>query len=526
MRRRPISIKLILIIVVAFLFLTTKVAFSSFRLWHKASSGIKDIKIKSISFDKDNPLFGYVGSDRAIYKTEDAGKYWKEVLGIRGHDTGVNFLLIDPFDSKVVYAATENGLYRSNNKGKSWQKVFRGKNAQQRNCLSVSLNKEDIYLGTKSGLFISRDKGRAWFRHSGEVANLEIASIALLDNLVFLATSDGVFRSEDLGENFKKVYSVFGHEENSEDETDDNDDENGISKIRQIIFNGLNNKKIYLASDEGVFISLDDTKSWQRLPAAGLISSSINSIQFINSRLFAATDKGVFEFDGSSWHQIYQGLIAKRINFLCRDAKGNLWAATDKGAYKIDFHIGNLEANDKIITTKRLIDNFKDEPSVRQIQQRAIKYAEVHPEKISGWRRSAMLAAFMPTLSLSYDKNVYGSGSTNTADSTEPKRYGTAYVGPRDWGIDLSWNLSELLWNPDQTSIDSRSKLMVELRDDILDEVTRLYFERRRLQIEGLLTPPSDTQAMVERDLRIDELTASIDAFTGGYLSRMIEEND
>ena len=524
MRREQIFIVLIVVVILAFLFLTAKVAFSSFGLWHKESSGIKDIKIESIYFDENNPLLGYIGSDRAVYKTENGGKYWKEILGIRGQNTTVNFLLIDPFDSKIVYAATENGLYRSSNKGKSWQKVFKGKNAQQRNCLSVSLNKDDIYLGTKSGLFISRDKGRTWFKHSGRVANLEIASIALLDNLVFLATSDGVFRSEDLGENFKKVYSVFGHGGNNDEEADDNEEENGTSKIRQIIFDGLSNKKIYLASDEGVFTSSDDAKNWQRLPAAGLISSSINSIQFINSRLFAATDKGVFEFDGSSWHQIYQGLIAKRINFLCRDAKGNLWAATDKGAYKIDFHIGNLEANDKIITTKRLIDNFKDEPSVRQIQQRAIKYAEVHPEKISGWRRSAMLAAFMPTLSLSYDKNVYGSGSTKT--NSDPNTYGTAMVGPRDWGIGLSWNLSELVWNPDQTSIDSRSKLMVELRDDILDEVTRLYFERRRLQVEFLFTPPSNEKERIEKDLRIDELTASIDALTGGYLSRMVEEND
>jgi len=42
----------------------------------------------------------------------------------------------------------------------------------------------------------------------------------------------------------------------------------------------------------------------------------------------------------------------------------------------------------------------------------------------------------------------------------------------------------------------------MQLRDDILDEVTRLYFERGRLQ----------------------ELTADIDGLTGGYLSRRLRE--
>ena len=77
-------------------------------------------------------------------------------------------------------------------------------------------------------------------------------------------------------------------------------------------------------------------------------------------------------------------------------------------------------------------------------------------------------------------------------------------------------------WNNDQTLIDVRSKLMVQLRDDLLDEVTHLYFERRRLQIELLQNPPKDVNEFIERKLRLQELTADIDAMTGGYLSQEI----
>jgi len=526
MKSRLLLLRLIIMAIVVFLFLTTKVALSSFEIWQNASSGIKDVNIKSASFDKDNPSVGYIGSDRAIYKTEDTGKYWKEILSIRGQNTTVNFLLIDPSDSKMVYAATENGLYRSNNKGKSWQRIFKGKNSQQRNCLSVVLNKEKIYLGTKSGLFISKDRGRIWLKHSGQIGNLEISFIVLRDNLVYLATSEGIFKSGNFGESFVKVYSIFSSEEDANGQTDNNGAFAATSKIRQVLIDELNIQKIYFASDEGIFISVDNAKSWQRLPIAGLTSSNINSIHYLGNRLFAGTDEGVFEFYGQRWHQIYQGLVANTVNFLCNDAQGNLWAATDRGVYKIDFNIDEPELDKEIILTKRLIDNFKSEPSIRRIQQQAIKYAEVRPQKIAKWRKQAMLAAFMPSVSLSYDKNVYGSASTNTAESGDPKRYGTVMVGPRDWGIDLTWDLSEVVWNPDQTSIDSRSKLMVELRDDILDEVTRIYFERRRLQIELLLTPPKDTNEKIEKDLRLAELTASVDALTGGYLSRMLNEEN
>jgi len=76
-----------------------------------------------------------------------------------------------------------------------------------------------------------------------------------------------------------------------------------------------------------------------------------------------------------------------------------------------------------------------------------------------------------------------------------------------------------LIWNDDQTSIDSRSKLMVELREDVLNQVTRLYFERRRLQIEALVKKETGLPRL-EKQMRIDELTALIDAMTGGKFSK------
>lgn len=64
---------------------------------------------------------------------------------------------------------------------------------------------------------------------------------------------------------------------------------------------------------------------------------------------------------------------------------------------------------------------------------------------------------------------------------------------------------------------------MVQLRDDILDEVTSLYFQRRRLQIELLRSPASGIEERLEKELRLQELTADIDALTGGYLSERLE---
>ena len=60
---------------------------------------------------------------------------------------------------------------------------------------------------------------------------------------------------------------------------------------------------------------------------------------------------------------------------------------------------------------------------------------------------------------------------------------------------------------------------MAQLRDDIVNEVTRTYFERRRLQVKLLTNPPANQQMVLEQELRLQELTALIDGLTGGRFS-------
>ena len=64
---------------------------------------------------------------------------------------------------------------------------------------------------------------------------------------------------------------------------------------------------------------------------------------------------------------------------------------------------------------------------------------------------------------------------------------------------------------------------MVELRNDLLSEVTRIYYERRRLQIGLVFTPPASEQEHLENLLRLDELTSLLDGMTDGFFSKRLE---
>jgi ABC-type phosphate transport system auxiliary subunit len=63
---------------------------------------------------------------------------------------------------------------------------------------------------------------------------------------------------------------------------------------------------------------------------------------------------------------------------------------------------------------------------------------------------------------------------------------------------------------------------MVQLRDDIMDEVNKTYFERIRVKMELDSLSLEERKKRLDKELRIKELTASLDALTGGYFSQSL----
>ncbi|MCX5686711.1 MAG: hypothetical protein NTW09_04555, partial [Candidatus Omnitrophica bacterium] len=119
--------------------------------------------------------------------------------------------------------------------------------------------------------------------------------------------------------------------------------------------------------------------------------------------------------------------------------------------------------------------------------------------------------------------------STNSTIYTSATRDYVA-VGPDDisngFDVSVSWDLGNLIYSDDQTNIDVRSRLTTQLRNDILDDLRRVYFERKRLQFEIMTNPPKDLKARFEKELRIQELTQAIDDLTGNYLSDHIKRTN
>lgn len=487
------------------------------ELWERVS-GITASELKELAVDIYNDGVIYTASDKALYKSSDHGKNWKQVFMAKGEYGVINFIAVS---GKAVFICTQNGLYSSKDGESNWRKVFKGIGENENNISHLAFLNDKAYLATKAGLFESKDNCNTWQRAQGEAGSLSIRWIEPVNEQMFLASEKGVYRVSNAG--WERVFVTRSEEKDEYDTSAEDEPMQAVKPVYSIL---AHKNKIYLGTGDGVFVSEDNGSSWNQLSQEGLVSKNTRRLLFFNNDLYTATDEGVFVFinEGKIWKALYKGINTKYVYAIASGRKDDIWLTASNGLYRTNaMQIALFIKKDDIEYKKEdVLAKFNAEPSIRDVQVSAIDYAEVNPDKITQWREQAKKKALLPNVSVGVDRYVtdlyhWDTGSTTTTDALIK---GDDTVS---WDITMTWDMGEFIWNDDQTSIDTRSKLMVQLRDEIMDEVTRTYFERRRLQAELLTNPPKDLERRIEKDLRLQELTADLDALTGGYFCRHLK---
>ena len=82
----------------------------------------------------------------------------------------------------------------------------------------------------------------------------------------------------------------------------------------------------------------------------------------------------------------------------------------------------------------------------------------------------------------------------------------------------LAWDLGDAAFHPEEVDVSRELRALVQLRADVLDEVTQLYFERQRALAEAALLPEGDARVGALA-LRARELAARLDGWSGGWWS-------
>ncbi|MBI4115869.1 MAG: hypothetical protein HY447_04760 [Candidatus Omnitrophica bacterium] len=520
-----------------------------FRFGNRVDSPVTNSSFLDLASHPTNPAETVALSENEIYIRDIHGK-WNRVLFFEGGTGSSRKLILHPHLQDRAFVVTEKELFEIDlRKGRS-KLIYNENRSSESRIYSFAIHPAkptSFYLGTNRGLLISRDEGKSWLSPYRWPENQSVQLVDFLSTespLLFLATERELFFSKDDGETFESGFSLplFSEEELEslmDNDSDEFEETLPMPRFTSVTFSSKEPHRIWVGTLEGVYETRDGGISWEKLPDSGLRDKGIADLVYSDrlNQLIAASPSGVFRFLTSTrrWEDLSIGTTRPSTSMTLRYLKEKdeevLLVVSGGEVYEsILTPFETPFAQPSFIPSPERMDLLRKiislEPAIREVQRAAIRYGNLGNTKIKRWHLASRLRALIPDLSFGKDFSLSENVDIDRGSTNEPDRF---IVGPQEgdkgWDFGVNWELGDLLYSTAQTSIDSRAKLLVELRESILSQVTRIYFERRRIQMQlFLLTSAAPSQEYFDLLLRVDELTAQIDALTDGFFSHKLDE--
>jgi hypothetical protein len=154
----------------------------------------------------------------------------------------------------------------------------------------------------------------------------------------------------------------------------------------------------------------------------------------------------------------------------------------------------------------------RGEPDVQEVVSAVLRHSQIDPARADAAMERARLSGLLPMVraglrqGTGYDFLTRQSDTTGTSSVTSAQDL--AFIGQ------LTFRLDRLLYAADERTLLRESRAAAERRLELIAEIVRLYFERRRLLVEITLTGQTD----IEHEARIAEIDALFGVLSGGEI--------
>lgn len=533
-----VSFILLLASILTILFATNSYSKETWHLLYQPRQRI----IKSIDSYKEN-LF--IGTGNGVLVSKDKGITWNDFgtdqlqKDFNGNSL-INWIFIDK-GSNLIYIATSNGAYYSNLEKPEWHQFFKETKIESNNINSLYIEEDKSYLATNDGLWICNlndnfcERLNTGLKANNISGNYEVFYITKHNDDLYTAISNGIYVLD------KEKLSWQNQSDGIQSLPD------GLINARHLLED--KNGNLWAASSTGIYLKNDELDLWEKVSSG--INKNNNGFEeafylFEDlDTLYAACSSGVYLLnkETNTWEDITAGIRTKENNktvYWLHRFENNILAATDEGVFVLkDIKKEELEEDStKLVLKGKIETDFANldelEPSVVEIQKQALRFAALPTSgDYKRYRLQARLRNLFP--SVGFDINSTGTHSgyyererglstdislNNSFDAGRTTRFQNDGRSFKQLGI--QWNTNELIYDDEIKDILSQARLTANIRENLLDDVTRIYYQRKKLLLETLITPPENIETKLTNQLAVNELTGQLDSRTGGWFSKEI----
>jgi photosystem II stability/assembly factor-like uncharacterized protein len=255
--------------------------------WRRLTAGFPEMqKVTSLMVDADHPDSVIAGTWRQAYKSNDAGQTWAGVFNGMVLDSEVFSLIPVPGKPGEIWASTCGWVYHSLDAGGQWQRTKEGFE-ERRTTSFAALPNGRLLAGTVAGLHISDDGGKTFHRVGDP--GISILSIAFHpehpERVVFGTEGSGAWISDDGGSTLRPATA-------------------GMVNVRVSTFARAGNELMVAVAHAGPFSGVYSSRDGGKTFPGFVPLPTVFDIAVHQGRIFAATEKGLFERRGIGWHWV------------------------------------------------------------------------------------------------------------------------------------------------------------------------------------------------------------------------------
>jgi len=485
--------------------------------WQSVPAGPQDESVAALALAPGDGGLA-VGDSRGV-RIVDASGGFRRLLQ-RGPVRDLAFLPDSLGPPATLLAATGVGFYRVERDGRA-RLLTPAPGVEARDVHRIAVSATAVAVATSAGAFLSDDV-RRWTRLAARLPLAPARAVALRE------TAAGLECLAVVDERLWSVRLARGGEAAGAGLRAEQVTLQPIAGVRgesggpvDVVFDVGGADAVALLP--GAFaVRAAATAGWSLLRPVLPPGASARRLLAARGRLWLATDRGLLtapELAGP-WQRAAPPAGSGDVRALAGDAQRLYAAAGDRVLAARE----RAAASDAPAALR--LRTAEGDPPIELVHRAALAYLDLRPERIARLSRGAARRGWLPVVAL---RLVRARDEDRGVDHDEAFTSGeTRLLVDRDRSLardfeaslSFSWDLGDLAYYPEQIDVSREAREVIKLRDDVLDEVTQLYFERRRVLAELAARPDAPPAEALRLRLRAAELAAGIDAWTGGWFQR------
>jgi photosystem II stability/assembly factor-like uncharacterized protein len=262
--------------------------------------------VRSLAYDPHNPDRVFLGtSTGVIFVSDDGGHNWSRFAKLgAGDDYVLDHMAFDPQNSKNIFVSAwsvqdqnAGDIFRTRNGGKDWE-ALPGMHGKSVRAMSVSASDNKVIVaGALDGVYRSNDGGNNWQRISsndGVVKNIESIAVDPKDpNVVYAGTWHLAWKTSDGGANWQHINKGM---------IDDSD-------VFSIIVSSANPSEVFASACSGIYKSVSGGDQFEKIKGIPFTARRTRVLKQDPSNpaiVYAGTTEGLWKSvdEGKNWKRV------------------------------------------------------------------------------------------------------------------------------------------------------------------------------------------------------------------------------